>query len=91
MLDLHYFRSERDPNLHGFADERSGSALPQADGPWRFVRTITANDGWTDRADHSSVMAGVRINGFALVDSGSELTFGATAVELTRPFTDFGT
>jgi len=81
VLDLYYFRSGNHPELHAFADERSGSALPQSEGPWRFVRTVTAEDGWTNQADHSAVMAGVRVNGFALVDSRSELTFGATAVE----------
>ena len=81
MLDLHYFRSERNPGLHAFTDERSGHALPSADGPWRFIRTVTANDGWTRHGDHSSVMAGVRINGFGLVESESELTFGETWVE----------
>ena len=59
----------------------AGLAAPLADGPWRFVRTVTANDGWTSYGDHSSVMAGVRINGFGLVESDSELTFDETWVE----------
>ena len=81
MFDLHYFRSEKDPRLHAFTDERSGRKLPLADGPWRLVRTVTANDGWTPHGDHSSVMAGVRINGFGLIESDSELTFNDTWVE----------
>jgi hypothetical protein len=81
VLDLHYFRSRKDPSLHAFTDETSGKKLPQPEGPWRFVRTVTANDGWTRHGDHSSVMAGVRINGFALVESDSELTFERSWVE----------
>jgi hypothetical protein len=81
VLDLHYFRSEKDPGLHAFTDERSGKKLPLAEGPWCFIRTVTANDGWTRHGDHSSVTAGVRINGFALVESDSELTFEEAWVE----------
>ena len=81
MLDLHYFRSEKDPGLHAFTDERSGRKLPVDDGPWQFIRTVTADDGWTTHGDHSSVVAGVRINGFGLVESNSELTFDETWIE----------
>ena len=38
MKTFYEFRSEADPDLHGFTDEVSGSKLPSENGPWTFIR-----------------------------------------------------
>ena len=39
MKTFYEFRSEADPDLHGFTDEVSGSKLPSENGPWTFPST----------------------------------------------------
>ena len=78
MPTYHYFRSERHPDLHAFADDSSGAKLPREDGPWRLVRSVDPGEGWTGAVDRSAVETGVRMNGYYLFDSDSELTFGET-------------
>ncbi len=75
MTAYHYFRSERRPDLHAFTDDGSGARLPSDDGPWRLVRSVNPGEGWTSAADRSAVEAGVRLNGFYLVEHDGDLTF----------------
>ncbi len=79
MHGYHYFRSERQPLLHGFTDDQSGAKLPAEDGPWRFVRTVEPGLGWAAAIDLSAVETGVRVNGFYLFESDTELHFDETA------------
>ncbi len=79
MEAFHYFRSERQPILHGFTDDPSGAKLPAEDGPWRFVRTVDPGQGWAAPIDLSAVEAGVRANGFFLFEHEGELHFDETA------------
>ena len=79
MATYHYFRSERRPDLHAFADEGSGATLPREDGPWRLVRTVDPGEGWSGAVDRDTMEAGVKVNGFYLFDHDGELTFDETA------------
>ena len=74
MTTLYYFRSSR-PDLHAFTDDEAGAKLPQDQGPWRLVRAVVPEDGWTEAAEISVVEAGIRANGYSLVDSPGELSF----------------
>jgi hypothetical protein len=78
MQTYHYFRSERRPNQHAFAEDSAGTKLPREDGPWRLVRTVDPEEGWTNVLDRSTVEAGVKLNGYFLFDSDTELTFDET-------------
>jgi hypothetical protein len=42
MKTFYEFRSEADPDLHGFTDEVSGSKLPSENGPWTFIRQLAS-------------------------------------------------
>ena len=78
MSAYHYFRSERRPDLHAFADDSAGLKLPREDGPWRLVRSVDPGEGWTGAADRSAVETGIRMNGYYLFESDTELTFADT-------------
>ena len=78
MHAYHYFRSERRPDLHAFADDSAGARLPAADGPWRLVRSVAPGEGWSGAVDRSAVEAGVGLNGFYLFEHDGELTFDET-------------
>lgn len=75
MTRLHYFRSAAKPGLHGFTDDPSGAKLPQEDGPWRFLRAVAPEEGWTASAEIDAVLAGIKLNGFFLADAPEELRF----------------
>jgi hypothetical protein len=77
---VHYFRSAAG-HLHGFTDDHSGAKLPQEQGPWRFMRTVAPDEGWTAAAEIDAVRAGIRANGFFLADAPGELTFDEPAVK----------
>lgn len=81
MTRLSYFRSAANPDLHGFTDEPSGAKLPAEQGPWKLVREVTPEEGWTSAAEIDAVLAGVKINGFFLADAPGELSFGEEAVK----------
>jgi hypothetical protein len=76
MQAYYYFRSERRPDLHAFTDDGSAAKLPREDGPWRLVRTVDPGEGWSGAVDRSAVATGIRMNGYYLFDSDTELTFG---------------
>ena len=78
---LYYLRSEKNPALHGFADEPSGSSLPPEQGPWRLLRAVTPVNEWTPAADRETVMAAIDLKGFALVERAGELSFAAIPAE----------
>ena len=80
MTKLYYFRSTQ-AGLHGFTDDETGAKLPAEQGPWRLVRAVLPQEGWTPNAELSAVHAGIRANGYFLVDSPGELTFGDMPVE----------
>ena len=46
MKTFYEFRSEADPDLHGFTDEVSGSKLPSENGPWTFIRQLASEGEW---------------------------------------------
>ena len=75
MTTLYYFRSEA-PDLHAFTDDETGARLPRDQGPWRLVRAVIPQDGWTHAAEISAVQAGIHANGYFLADHPGELTFG---------------
>lgn len=77
---LYYFTSASAPDLHAFTADQAGSALPQEQGPWRLAATVDPQEGWTKAAEISAVEAGVRVNGFALVDAREPLTFDESPV-----------
>jgi hypothetical protein len=81
MAPLYYFRSSSRADLHGFTDDASGVRLPQERGPWRFVRAVAPDEGWTPAAEIEAVRAGVRANGFFLADAPGELTFDERPVK----------
>ena len=78
MATYHYFRSERRPSLHAFADDSAGARLPREEGPWRLVRAVDPGEGWSSAVDRSAVETGVTVNGYYLFESDTELTFGET-------------
>ena len=78
MQTYHYFRSERRPGLHAFAEDRAGAKLPGEDGPWRLVRSVDPGEGWTTAVDRSAVETGLTMNGYYLFESDSEPTFDET-------------
>ena len=80
MNVLYHFTSTSPPNLHAFAADQAGSALPPEQGPWRLEATVDPQDGWTKAAEISTVEAGVRANGFALVDAEGPLSFEGSPV-----------
>lgn len=80
MSVLYYFTSTGAPDLHGFTADQGGGALPPEQGPWRFVAAVDPQEGWTPVAEISAVEAGVRVNGFALVDATGPLTFEGSPV-----------
>ena len=79
MQAYHYFRSERRPSQHAFADDSSGAKLPREDGPWRLVRSVDPGEGWTGAVDRSAVETGITMNGYYLFESDTDLTFDETA------------
>lgn len=79
MQTYHYFRSERRPLLHAFADDATGTRLPAEDGPWRPVRAVDPSEGWPSGVDLSTVEAGVKANGFFLLEREGELAFDRIA------------
>lgn len=81
MTRLHYFRSASRPDLHGFAEDSAGARLPAEQGPWKLVREVVPEEGWTSAAEIDAVLAGVKINGFFLADAPGELVFGEAAVK----------
>jgi len=76
----YHFTSESAPNLHAFTADEAGGALPPEQGPWRLVAAVDPQQGWTTAAENSAVEAGVRANGFALVDAPEPLTFEGAPV-----------
>jgi hypothetical protein len=76
---LYYFRSSS--GLHGFTDDKTGAKLPVEQGPWRLVRSVAPDEGWTPAAEIDAVRAGIRANGFFLADGPSELTFDEAPVK----------
>lgn len=80
MSVLHYFTSASVPDLHAFTADQAGGTLPPEQGPWRLVATVDPQEGWTKAAEISTVEAGVRANGFALVDAAEPLTFDGSPV-----------
>lgn len=81
MTRLHYFRSTSRPDLHGFTDDPAGTRLPPEQGPWRSIREVVPEEGWTSAAEIEAVRAGVKINGFFLVDVPGELAFGEAPIK----------
>lgn len=77
---LYYFTSATAPDLHAFAADEAGAALPPDQGPWRLVSAVDPQQGWTEAAEISAVETGVRANGFALVDAQGPLTFEGSPV-----------
>lgn len=80
MSILYCFASDSNPRLHGFAADEGGGALPPEQGPWRLLQRVDPQEGWTKAAEISTVEAGIRTNGFALVESAAPLTFGDSPV-----------
>ncbi len=78
MPTYHYFRSEKRPDLHAFTDDGSAAKLPREDGPWRLVRTVDPGEGWSGAVDRDTMEAGVKLNGYFLFESDTELTFDET-------------
>jgi hypothetical protein len=76
MATYHYFRSELRPGLYAFTDDSSAAKLPREEGPWRLVRAVDPGEGWSGAVDRSAVDTGIRMNGYYLFDSDTELTFG---------------
>lgn len=74
------FTSAAAPGLHAFTADDAGAALPPDQGPWRLVSRVDPQQGWTEAAEISAVEAGVRANGFALVDAQEPLTFEGVPV-----------
>jgi hypothetical protein len=81
MSRLYYFRSASKPDRHAFTDDEAGAKLPADEGPWRFVRTVAPDEGWTPAAEIEAVRAGVKLNGFFLADWPGDLTFNEAAVK----------
>ncbi|HEX8166167.1 MAG TPA: hypothetical protein VF601_10315 [Beijerinckiaceae bacterium] len=81
MTTLSYFRSSSNPDLHAFTDDPSGAKLPPEQGPWRFVRAVAAEEGWTAAAEIEAVRAGIRLNGFFLADAAGDLAFDEMPVK----------
>ena len=81
MSRLYYFRSASEPDRHAFTDDQAGARLPPDEGPWRLVRAVAPDEGWTSAAGIEAVRAGVRINGFFVVESAGELAFDEAAVK----------
>jgi hypothetical protein len=80
MRTLYYFRSTSG-GVHAFTDDETGSKLPADQGPWRLVRAVDPQQGWTDAAEISAVDTGIRMNGYFLADASGELTFGDLPVK----------
>lgn len=66
MRTFYSFRSETDPELHGFTEDAGGARLPPEKGPWTFERQISPDQVWAHRATKAAVVAGIAENGFAL-------------------------
>jgi hypothetical protein len=66
MKTFYEFRSEADPDLHGFTDEVSGSKLPSENGPWTFIRQLASEGEWPSGISKAVTVAGVLENGFSL-------------------------
>jgi len=66
MKTFYEFRSEADPDLHGFTDEVSGSKLPSENGPWTFIRQLASEGEWPSGISKAVTAAGVLENGFSL-------------------------
>ena len=77
---LYYFTSASTPHLHAFTADQDGRALPPDQGPWRLAATVDPQEGWTKAAEISAVEAGVRANGFALVEAHEPLVFEGSPV-----------
>jgi hypothetical protein len=80
MSPLYYFRSSSLSDLHGFTDDGSGRKLPAEKGPWRLLRIVAPDEGWTSVAEIDAVRAGIHANGFFLTEHTGELTFTEAAV-----------
>ena len=81
MTTFSYFRSQSRPDLHAFTDDASGGKLPPEQGPWRFVRIVDPQEGWTAAAEIEAVRAGVHINGFFLANAVAYLAFNEAPVK----------
>ena len=81
MTTFSYFRSQSRSDLHAFTDDASGAKLPAEQGPWRLVRTVDPQEGWTPAAEIEAVRAGIRINGFFLADAPGDLAFDEAPVK----------
>ena len=66
MRTFYEFRSESEPELHGFTEDANGGTLPPDKGPWTLVGTITPDGPWARRATKAVVVAGIVENGFSL-------------------------
>jgi len=62
------FRSEKDPELHGFTDDPSGEKLPVENRPWRMVARFAPDENWALGLSKAAVTTGVLENGFFLWD-----------------------
>jgi hypothetical protein len=78
---LYYFRSSSRSDLHGFTDDESGAKLPAEQGPWRLVRRVVPQEGWTAAAEMDAVRAGIHANGFFLADAPGALAFDEPPVK----------
>src|SRR5215212_7625845 len=66
MKTFYEFRSEADPDLHGFTDEVSGSKLPSENGPWTFICQLASEGERPSGFSKAVTAAGVLENGFSL-------------------------
>jgi hypothetical protein len=64
MKTYYVFRSESSPDLRGFTDDPSGSALPTEDGPWSLAKTISPDATWDLDVSRAVVAAAINNNGF---------------------------
>ena len=81
MSPLYYFRSSARSDLHGFTDDETGGKLPAEQGPWRLVRSVVPQEGWTAAAEIDAVRAGIHANGFFLADASGELVFDEPPIQ----------
>jgi hypothetical protein len=68
MTTYYDFRSEKDPEFHGFTDDPSGDKLPVENRPWIRVSQIASEENWALGLSKAAVTAGILENGFFLWD-----------------------
>jgi sporulation protein YlmC with PRC-barrel domain len=68
-MSIYYdFRSETDPELHGFTDDPTGEKLPPENKPWILTGQMESDEKWDAGVSRAAVLAGVMENGFFLWD-----------------------